>query len=107
MENIGRRDLFRLLFAAGTVATLGSLATGDDAMAASSGGKSAATAADASGLVETVESGMQPTQAVVIRPDRRHGGRVIVRPRRPRRRRRPRRVCRRTRRGRLVCHNVW
>jgi hypothetical protein len=103
MEQLARRQLLQLFFAAGAAAAVGVSAT--KALAATPVETEAADIADATladaetGLV----SEMEPTQAVVIRPGRRgnwrrRSPRIIVRPRRRRR------VCwRRRPRGPLVC----
>ena len=106
MDTIGRRGVLGFIFAAGVTAAAGTLigpaqaaigAAGDSALPGS-GLPSDAASAEVTEIADVVESAVEPTQAVVIRPGRRRG-RIIIRPR-PRR---PRTVCRRNWRGRLVC----
>ena len=109
MELMGRRGMLKFFLAAGVTAVAGTaLGRAEAAMQAQgvAAGKSlagtgttAGQAVDETGIVESFESAVEPTQSIVIRPGRRRR-RVIIK---PRPRRRPRLVCTRRRNGRLVC----
>lgn len=99
MEQLARRQLLQLFFAAGAAAAVGVGATKALAGAPVEG----VTGDVGEAALENTEAGlvseMEPTQSVVVRRGRyRRRPRIVIRPRRRRR------VCwRRGRRGRLVC----
>lgn len=104
MEQLARRQLLQLFFAAGAAAAVGVSAT---KALADAPAEAVASDATAEAVAQNAEAGlvseMETTQAVVIRPGRRRywrrrGPRIIIRPRRRRR------ICwRRRPRGPLIC----